>query len=573
MVPRLKRRSPSVDYLLSALSPRDVAQSASIFIASRDRKATLDEIRRSAARMRPSERAQFALTLGREAPKSEPAFSMVDPSLEYAELIAFVDADPERAVDRFPHFLERNPRSIRTLDAETIRAILLPVIDARQAEVQGTDDPSIPYTDELLSVLHRSLPRISSSALRSALARAFAPVVRFARFVGAIPSRTARVLVDFARAIGQLVAMPFVALGRGTLRAVGASRSVAEALLRALGRVPSILAVACGTAAAAIVVPFAALGRAWLRAAAASQRAAAGSKRAGAAGFHSILRGSASLAGTFPQSVRSLRERLPSALPAAVAIAAAALFFVLWSSVSPLLHEMHARSVAGGRSSAVVAVARPATRLANARQAHLRHNAPRRLARAKAATKTAPKVVAYVPQAAATQRPARRVKSWKFDPHRNPYMGATTTVARAAGDRSEIARVTAPLPSHPSVVAAAAAADISHEPQLVQRARLVVSSYLDSIQRGDASSALGNLGLSANASAGNLNESQILTKTGSFRIVGSALREGGTSAKVDVEILSDHGRYFGVFTVVADGPAVRITDHTVIPGDSVAAHR
>ena len=564
MVPRLKRRSPSVDYLLSALSPRDVAQSASIFIASRDRKATLDEIRRSAARMRPSERAQFALTLGREAPKSEPAFSMVDPSLEYAELIAFVDADPERAVDRFPHFLERNPRSIRTLDAETIRAILLPVIDARQAEVQGTDDPSIPYTDELLSVLHRSLPRISSSALRSALARAIAPFVRFARFACPLPSRTARVLIDFARAIAQLVAMPLVALGRGTMRAVSASRSAAKALLRALGRVPSILAVACGNAAATIIVPFTGLGGV-------SQRAAAAAQRAAAAAFRSIMRGSASLAGTVLQSVRSLRKLLPSALPAAVAIAAAALFFVLWSSVTPLLHEIHARSVAEGRSSAVVAAARPATRLANP-QTHLRHNPPRRLARTNAAKKTAPKVVANVPQAAATQRPARRVKSWKFDPHRNPYMGATTIVARAAGDRSDIARAAAPLPSHPNVVAAAPA-DFSHEPQLVQRARLVVSSYLDSIQRGDASSALGNLGLSANASAGNLNESQILTKTGSFRIVGSALREGGTSAKVDVEILSDHGRYFGVFTVVADGPAVRITDHTVIPGDSVAAHR
>lgn len=557
--------------------------------------------------MKPNERAQFALTLGWDAPQSEPAFSMVDPSVEYPDLIRLVDADPERAVERFAYFLQTNPRSIRTLDADTIRAILLPVIGARQAEVQGTDDPSIPYTDELLSVLHHSIPRVSTSGLRAGVGRSFAPVVRLGNVIGALPARAASALSRFAGALGRIVASPFVAIYRGARAlfafvatlpgriSTSAIGNGARASVRSLTRIPSIIAAVLTVAAAAIARPFVAFGHAGIALARVpatiaasfaagttaiagrlastlreirhlvvlSQRAAAASARSGAARGGTIARG------VLP-ALRRSQTLLPAAVPAVVAITAAGLFFILWSALTPLIRNAAAPTLAESQPVPAAAASRPEHR-SNSAAVKRTHTAPRRVARVKLTKKPALRSETKPPVHVASVRRPVRPQSWKFDPNRNPYMSSKAVAALATRVRA-VPRVPEPAPARSTTVAAASA-DASHEPQLVQRARLVVSSYLDSIQRGDASSALGNLGLSANASAGNLTESQILTRTGNFRIVGSALREGGTSAKVDVEILTERGRFFGVFTVVADGPAVRITEHTVIPGDSVAAHR
>ncbi len=111
----------------------------------------------------------------------------------------------------------------------------------------------------------------------------------------------------------------------------------------------------------------------------------------------------------------------------------------------------------------------------------------------------------------------------------------------------------------------------SHEAPLVQRARLIVMSYLDSLMRGDASSALGNLGLSASAGTSNLTEAPILAGATEFRVVRAGLVDAG-SAKVQVVIDSPQGRYFGDYIVSANGPAAWITQHEVIPVESGTAH-
>lgn len=110
----------------------------------------------------------------------------------------------------------------------------------------------------------------------------------------------------------------------------------------------------------------------------------------------------------------------------------------------------------------------------------------------------------------------------------------------------------------------------SHEPPLVQRARLIVMSYLDSLMRGDASSALGSLGLSASAGTSNLTEAPILAGATEFRILRASLADSG-SAKVQVIIDSPQGRYFGDYIVSANGPAAWITQHEVIPVESTAS--
>lgn len=107
----------------------------------------------------------------------------------------------------------------------------------------------------------------------------------------------------------------------------------------------------------------------------------------------------------------------------------------------------------------------------------------------------------------------------------------------------------------------------------MQRARLIVSSYLASVRRGDAGAALGNLGLSANAPVSNLTEVGVVAPASRYRIVRAAMRDE-RSVKIDVVINAPAGRYFGVYTVKANGPAAWITDHVVIRTPAtIAAHR
>jgi hypothetical protein len=103
------------------------------------------------------------------------------------------------------------------------------------------------------------------------------------------------------------------------------------------------------------------------------------------------------------------------------------------------------------------------------------------------------------------------------------------------------------------------------ESPLVQRARLTVASYLSSLHRRDNRSALVRLGLSPDAATSNLPEAAVLAASdGRFRIVDASPRDSG-AAKVDVEIHSAGQQYFGVYTVSENGPAVQITNHTMIP--------
>jgi hypothetical protein len=120
-------------------------------------------------------------------------------------------------------------------------------------------------------------------------------------------------------------------------------------------------------------------------------------------------------------------------------------------------------------------------------------------------------------------------------------------------------------PAHPRAVALVTIP--SKEPQLVQRARLVVSSYLEALMTGDDQAALGNLGLRRSAPTSNLTEASVLQRARAFRIVAAALQNQGKNktARIDVDIRGPSGNYFGYYLVSANGPAAWITQHEIIP--------
>ncbi len=110
---------------------------------------------------------------------------------------------------RFAIFLEHNPRVIGTLAPESIRAILLPVIHARQADVDGTDiGDDLPYTYELATALQSALP----SFPRASIAREL-------RALGRAMAWPFVAIWNAARALVFAIVFCFKAFGRG-LRAL-----------------------------------------------------------------------------------------------------------------------------------------------------------------------------------------------------------------------------------------------------------------------------------------------------------------------------------------------------------------
>ncbi len=217
----------------------------------------------------------------------------------------------------------------------------------------------------------------------------------------------------------------------------------------------------------------------------------------------------------------------------------------------------------------LLAPAGPAPPAAPAHAAHAAH-----VALATARPSRPPHIA---PRAAPRIRPAKRAPVRAPAPHRQIVVHravavrprptqAPTPSPTVAPRRRRVRLAAAPVRSvHRKVLKVAAAPPIpAGEPHLVQRARLIVMSYLDSLMRGDASAALGNLGLSASAGTSNLTEAPILAGATEFRIVHAALSDK-KNAKVQVVIDSPQGRYFGDYIVSASGPAAWITAHEVIP--------
>ena len=566
---RAKRRSLSVDYLLSALSPRAVAQSATVYVEAREPHDALAEIRRSIVRMKASERAQYALSLGWEIPASD-VFTVGDPEVGTAELMALVDADRESAVARFAPFLERNPRAIRTLDPDSIRAILLPVIEARQADVEGTDEGDVPYTDELISALHKSMPAVSWASVRARrrsatahVARPFAAAYRAiaggVTWIGTLPRRmlqafffalslVARPLVRLGQAIAAVPGAAFSAVHRSAVRCGDAMRGFATFI--GSGVIAAISALASGLASG------------YASRARSGGRAARGVSTALASGYTSGTLAGVRAVRQISKWVRPLGPALRgAAVPAALSAAAGLIFYLGVLLMPSVLHRLALPTVAAPpqqpKSVAQAIGAMPGRNGHPPKGVHKLRLRPRATPSPPPLPSATPTRIASVPKHATRVRRHRVAHvAWKFDPKRNPFVSGRRTVAFAA---------LRPLPAPPARTPATLPSD---EPLLVQRARLVVASYLGSIRRGDASQALGNLGLSAGAPVSNLSEATLFSGATNFRIVGSALRQDGNSAKVDVDILSERGRYFGVYTVVADGPAVRITDHTLIPASA-----
>ncbi len=236
------------------------------------------------------------------------------------------------------------------------------------------------------------------------------------------------------------------------------------------------------------------------------------------------------------------------------AVAAALIFFLIPAG-------KNAMSWLSTRPS-IVAHVRPGSRVAIHHQLirHIVHHAaPAKIVVAQHTAPPTPAPTATpipTPKATATAPPTAKpapVRIAATKPKAHATSGAERT---AALRRISSTRVAGTLPSH--------------EPPLVQRARLIVMSYLDSLMRGDASSALGNLGLSASAGTSNLTEAPILAGATEFRVVRAGLADA-SSAKVQVVIDSPQGRYFGDYIVSVNGPAAWITQHEVIPVQSTVA--
>jgi len=758
---RTKRPSSSVDYLLSALSPQQVANSTASFVSSRDPHAMLPEIKRSVTRMQGSERAQFGLVLGYR-PADSDDFPITEPSVDASELLRIIEADPSRTLDRFARFLEHNPRVLRTLDPPSIREILLPVINSRQADVEGTDIPDdAPYTLELASALQSIVPLVSLSSvatpfiaigsgiadafrfvfrlplaawrgfilLTTLLGRAFMALLRgvgvaavfvgrvilapfiaigkafvaLGRLIAKVPgviglaiTTVCRALWNGVRAAGRAVMLPVVALGKGFV-----------AVVRFIARIPLFVgrgfvhvgrAIAAALVAMAKGIAFAArgIGRTIGSASRSVGRGAVNASHATAMAGHSVAQGIATgtlatgkglsagsrFAGSAALRIGSTLRRIAVAIFAAITVAAVSIARVLANATqrsavavrrsatagasasrtaaraggkalvtsrksAHVLSEKTSTAIAAARtvskdrfaassraatafgmaagtalfggpadtesretkrpsprnaivdrlragmqiaarplavvacgalvvivgvtivapfinglrthSDAITVAAAAPHRIARPQHHHPRVHrvvVPKQITRAKIYRAKTPIRVAVAPHRAVAPHPKR---GWKFDPTFNPFTSNRRVAFSSMPRRSSRAAAPVPIPAK--------------EPIFVSRARLIVTSYLASLMRGDASTALAHLGLSANAPVSNLSEGPVVQRAASFKIVHAILRNGGT-AKIDVEITGPQGRYFGVYTVQANGPAAWITDHTVIPtGSTVAVHR
>ena len=165
-----------------------------------------------------------------------------------------------------------------------------------------------------------------------------------------------------------------------------------------------------------------------------------------------------------------------------------------------------------------------------------------------------PKGVQKARQKHVTYRPAARVAGiWKFDPRYNPYFSGRWHGMRWRGERTRRAM---------------ARAQTTHT-AFEDRARLAVSSYLDAVIAGNTGNALQHLGMPATGSPDAISESSIVSRDARARIVGVKAAENG-EMRVQVDITGRRGEYFEIFSVVPDGPAVRIADRYYIPVNRTA---
>ena len=156
-----------------------------------------------------------------------------------------------------------------------------------------------------------------------------------------------------------------------------------------------------------------------------------------------------------------------------------------------------------------------------------------------------------------THQKVRRVaKAWKFDPQYNPYFNHKG-FARAAHVAAASPRL-APTKQPASPMSPFEA-----------RARLVVSSYLSAVIAGNTPRALKHLGLPAGADPKAISESNIVSRDARANIVAVKPGDDGTT-HVQVDIVGRRGEYFEVFSVLPDGPAVRIKDRFYIPVNRTA---
>jgi hypothetical protein len=522
MILRAKRPPRSIDYVLATLSPLDVACAVRRHLGS-----------------------QPAETLRSMA-------AHVLPRLDEDERALFDSFDHSHgAPDRFVEFVARNPRVLGAFDGPAAREILLAAISEHEAIVDGTEiEEDLFDVDTIRASLRAALPPVSLSEAASKTASAMRrgliePIVAIVMAVAMLPVHGARALRRALRSardgligLAQLALLSSVAALRAAWRAyVSLQRLFGSAIAS------SARALACAVAAI------------WNGLSYVTREVIRGT---GAVCAAAVIAGARLSGGIYRAAIRTRNDFAAGSIFAAATSPFATAFFALCAAAAliiillPYLGNMsYIRAphdtIAMHRGSPVatpVGTMRSAARASYARiAANLRQRIDHKLHKLHARENVGPRDVAAVP------KPHRHVKPVRVASVPKPHH--YRAVWRTA------------LHRHPRAIAAI---DIPpNEPPLVQRARLVVSSYLQALMENKPNAALGNLGLKPNAPYENLTEAKVLARARAFRIVAATLKRGG-NAKIDVEIHGENGgEYFGYYLVTANGPAVWISEHEVIP--------
>lgn len=216
----LRHRSQhSLDHLLGALAPNEVAESTQRYVTSLAPDRLLRLIYYCVFQMTSSERAYFAFMLG-ESTRLESPFDESAPTCN--QLLARINDTNVDLPTSFAAFLARNPRALHTLPNEAIKAIIEPVIDHAGVAIDGVSVPEendlfdpVPYVMQLAPRL--TTPRFGDFYAATAASMAHTRMETKRRF-----ARARDAFVRGLRTFVAIVISPFVAAYRFCIAIPGA---------------------------------------------------------------------------------------------------------------------------------------------------------------------------------------------------------------------------------------------------------------------------------------------------------------------------------------------------------------
>lgn len=536
-------RPRSLAYLLTKLSPLDIAHATEAYFTARPSESVAALMTRAIARMGNGERRQFGMALGLGTPDHDPFFDEAAPPLE--DIASAIERSGERITEIALRFLRQNPRALAALDGGVLEAILSHAAalgmstteDAVPAqEIDDFDEPA-----RLLESLTLTATDVVGTIGRPfiAIATAIASSARaFVRGVLAIPRAVLNGLLWLAQ--------PFIRLYRAVIAFVRALASGIAAIPRLVMRLLAL-----------IVMPFV-LG--W--------RLLVAGARAARSAFTTAVRSIARIRAPRMQmpKIQMPQVRMPQVhFPqmriawATVGIAAGVIAFGAVAS-----YALFALQHAVRHTTIVAAAATPQPTFA--REHHVQHlagprpHAPEHAQRKRVIAAVAVPTPTIAPTVAPTQRAATPAPPNKRSrkPARSHVTPAPRHHTKSGRARPRTTVDVADIPAEVHVTRS-----VRPDSPLVQQARREVASYLASLKRGDHRDALVRLGLAPDAPDSNLTEAQALAN-GRFRIVDAAARDEG-GAKVDVDIHAPGQHFFGVYTVSSLASGLQITSHTLIP--------